>query len=199
MRAKIEIRWFKSCLTMAQVRNMYRELSMLHHPDRGGNVRIMQEINAEYDELKRNPSLLGAHNSEPRDSGPRVRTWDDFRPYETIRDGCYKVKVVDVRESYQKKYVALVFDIAEGEFKDYYRYHPWHKHCIYLKYDKDWQLAKTRSIISKFNKSNKWFDGDYSFCNDRASDFVGKVVGINLSREFIDEGGFINEKDVFAV
>ena len=47
------MKWFdKSRLhTVAELRNAYKELLKVHHPDNGGQVSDMQEINAEYDTL----------------------------------------------------------------------------------------------------------------------------------------------------
>lgn len=47
------MKWFdKSKLhTVAELRTAYKELLKIHHPDNGGNVSDMQEINSEYDTL----------------------------------------------------------------------------------------------------------------------------------------------------
>ena len=45
------MKWFKGITNMEQLRKRYKELLKLHHPDNGGNVSDMQEINAEFDEL----------------------------------------------------------------------------------------------------------------------------------------------------
>lgn len=41
--------WFEGITDVTDLRNRYRELIKLHHPDNGGNVAVMQEINATYD------------------------------------------------------------------------------------------------------------------------------------------------------
>jgi len=41
-------KYFKHCNTEAEVKKEYRKLAMLHHPDLGGSVEIMAEINSEY-------------------------------------------------------------------------------------------------------------------------------------------------------
>ncbi|HTA81305.1 MAG TPA: J domain-containing protein [Bacteroidia bacterium] len=40
--------YFKDCNTIDEVEALYRALAKQHHPDRGGNVAIMQAINNEY-------------------------------------------------------------------------------------------------------------------------------------------------------
>ena len=43
--------YFKNVTTLEELRKQYKELLKAHHPDNGGDVAIMQEINAEYDTL----------------------------------------------------------------------------------------------------------------------------------------------------
>lgn len=43
--------YFNNINTLEALRKQYKELLKIHHPDNGGNVANMQEINAEYDRL----------------------------------------------------------------------------------------------------------------------------------------------------
>lgn len=43
--------YFASVNTIEELRKHYRELLKQHHPDNGGDLATMQEINAEYDRL----------------------------------------------------------------------------------------------------------------------------------------------------
>lgn len=43
-----------NCAPMDDVRRSYRALALRHHPDRGGDVARMQEINDAYDYLLKN-------------------------------------------------------------------------------------------------------------------------------------------------
>ena len=104
-----------------------------------------------------------------------------------------------VRENSDKKYVALVFDIAEGRHKGHFEFEPWYRHCIYLSYGKDWQIKNTREVIGKINGSNHGFDGDFAFCNNQTWKFNGKRIGVYLSRKYLDGDGFINPGEVFEV
>jgi hypothetical protein len=40
---------FSNVQTLDEAKKLYRELAKLHHPDRGGDTAIMQEVNKEYD------------------------------------------------------------------------------------------------------------------------------------------------------
>lgn len=42
---------FENIGTLEELRKQYKELLKNHHPDKGGILEIMQEINAEYDRL----------------------------------------------------------------------------------------------------------------------------------------------------
>lgn len=44
-------KWFAGTKTIEELRKRYRELLKKHHPDNGGDVSIMQEINSQYDAL----------------------------------------------------------------------------------------------------------------------------------------------------
>ena len=48
--------------TAEELKAMYRKLAMLHHPDRGGNLEAMKQVNSEYDELF--PRLKDIHQTK---------------------------------------------------------------------------------------------------------------------------------------
>lgn len=62
--------YFKNINTLEELRKQYRDLLKIHHPDNGGNVSQMQEINAEYDKLfkilkdKHDSNTTGNNNSD---------------------------------------------------------------------------------------------------------------------------------------
>lgn len=45
------MKYFNDIETYAEADRLYRELAKKHHPDKGGDTVIMQEINAEYQEV----------------------------------------------------------------------------------------------------------------------------------------------------
>lgn len=66
--------YFNNITTLEQLRKQYRDLLKIHHPDNGGNVSQMQEINAEYDKLfkilkdKHDSNTTGNGNSNGKES-----------------------------------------------------------------------------------------------------------------------------------
>lgn len=45
------MKFFKNVETLEDLRNQYKKLVFIHHPDKGGKVEDMQALNNEYDEL----------------------------------------------------------------------------------------------------------------------------------------------------
>ena len=210
MRGTVEIKWFKECSTIEQARALYLKLVMQHHPDKGGDLRTMQEINAEWDCVKSDPSRLATHSrsgssyaraqDKRKATGSRAYNWSEYTTKdEPLTPGRYTVKITSVVDNEDKYYVALIFDVLEVKHSKCFVGMQWYKHCIYLKYEHDWQRRNTARIVEVISKSNKGFDGLKCLQDGDAYGFVGKVVGVVLSQQFIDGDGFINCEDVFAV
>ena len=45
------MKWFNNPQTLEELKKQYKQLALKHHPDIGGNLKDMQEINTEYDQL----------------------------------------------------------------------------------------------------------------------------------------------------
>lgn len=72
--------WFYECRTFEQGRALYRKLAQTHHPDRGGDLRTMQEINSQWTRFKKsNRPSPGATSTPP----PRSQQEPPPRPGRT--------------------------------------------------------------------------------------------------------------------
>ena len=60
------MKYFNNVSDLSELRRQYKELLKKHHPDNGGNVADMQEINAEYDSLFK--TLKDRHDTKATDS-----------------------------------------------------------------------------------------------------------------------------------
>ena len=45
------MKWFNNPQTLEELKKQYKQFALKHHPDIGGNLKDMQEINSEYDKL----------------------------------------------------------------------------------------------------------------------------------------------------
>ena len=61
--------YFKNVETLEELRKQYKELLKIHHPDNGGDVADMQEINSEYDKLFK--LLKDKHESKSAESSDK--------------------------------------------------------------------------------------------------------------------------------
>ena len=83
--------YFKSINTLEELRKQYRDLLKIHHPDNGGNVSDMQEINAEYDKLFK--TLKDKHESKSADSkeSEYSKNMYDWKNDKALRDVIEKI------------------------------------------------------------------------------------------------------------
>lgn len=62
--------YFANCSSADEIKKLYRQLAMDNHPDRGGDTRIMQEINAQY-----HAALSGKHGTTAVGSDGQEHTY----------------------------------------------------------------------------------------------------------------------------
>lgn len=86
------MKYFKNIETLEELRKQYKELLKTHHPDNGGNVADMQEINSEYDRLFK--VLKNKHESKTADSDSTKADFNkkyDFETDEKLREVLQKI------------------------------------------------------------------------------------------------------------
>lgn len=78
--------YFKNAETLEQLRKQYKELLKKYHPDNGGKVSDMQEINTEYDKLfkilkdkheSKSADNSGDHSSKQSDYNKNMYDWEN--------------------------------------------------------------------------------------------------------------------------
>jgi len=86
-------KYFKNINSLEELRRAYKELLKTHHPDNGGNVADMQEINAEYDKLFKtlkdcHDSRTAGNTSKQSDYNANMYDWENDR---TLREMLEKI------------------------------------------------------------------------------------------------------------
>lgn len=71
------MKYFNGVSSLDELKKEYRRLSMLNHPDRGGDIEIMKAINAEHDELFE--MLKKQHNASADEFHQTTETAEEFR------------------------------------------------------------------------------------------------------------------------
>ena len=69
--------YFKNVGTIEELRKQFRDLLKVNHPDNGGDVAKMQEINAEYDKLFK--ILKDRHESKATGSDHEKTSFDNMK------------------------------------------------------------------------------------------------------------------------
>ena len=86
-------KYFENVRTLEELRKQYKELLKLHHPDNGGNLETMQELNAEYDRMFK--MLKDQHESNNFNCGDEKSNYSsmkyDFAEDEKLREMLNKI------------------------------------------------------------------------------------------------------------
>lgn len=86
-------KYFKEANTLEELRKQYKQLLKMHHPDNGGDVADMQEINAEYDRLfkilkDRHESKSADGNEKKTDYNANMYDWENDK---ALREALEKI------------------------------------------------------------------------------------------------------------
>ncbi len=71
------MKFFNDCKTVEEVKKLYRQLSKEHHPDSGGDIKIMQEVNTEY--AFACAKILKGENLSPEDADKELKLSEEYR------------------------------------------------------------------------------------------------------------------------
>lgn len=71
------MKFFMNCKTLDEVKALFKQLAMEHHPDRGGDTATMQAINSEY--AYATALLLKGANLSSEESDQQLRFSEEYR------------------------------------------------------------------------------------------------------------------------
>lgn len=106
---------------------------------------------------------------------------DEAKEYQRLVSGGYICKITSVEDVAGKEYLKIEYDIADGEFKDYFK-HLFEAKTFwggkFIKSYKETALPFFKAFITAVENSNK----GYKFVDDEKS-LIGKLMGLVLGEE----------------
>lgn len=126
-----------------------------------------------------------------------VQASTDGGDFKRPAPGGYVARLVSLEDNDAKQYVEAVFDIAEGEFANYYsddwgQAHPY-AHHFFMSY-KDTALGMLKGRLEAIQASNPGFDPFAAWDAGRLDMFANRLVGINLQEEEYEYNGEVKTR-----
>ena len=78
------MQYFKECTTHEEAKKLYRELVKEHHPDAGGDLRTMQEINAQYAKFQAGTAKENAYTRQREAHAQNKKSAADFHSMDEV-------------------------------------------------------------------------------------------------------------------
>ena len=84
--------YFKDCQTVAEIKAEYKKLAREHHPDLGGDLEVMKDLNNQYEQ-----ALKAVDGQKSTGSDKKVRTYCYNGPVEAeLMDIIFKLNALDM-------------------------------------------------------------------------------------------------------
>jgi len=79
-------RYFETCNTLEEAKTLYKNFARAHHPDMGGDLRTMQEINAQYAEFCANFAKADGYQRQQDAHAEDRKSAADFHDLEEVAE-----------------------------------------------------------------------------------------------------------------
>lgn len=104
------------------------------------------------------------------------------KDYESVKPGGYVCRLIDVEDHPEKKYLEFKYDIAEGEYKDYYRKLSAAKGFWGAKFLRSYG-EKSLPYFAAFIKAIEASNSGFKFKETHEETLPGKYIGFVLGEE----------------
>jgi hypothetical protein len=88
----MKYKYFNNCANLEEAKKLYKELARKHHPDLGGDLRTMQEINAEYSLFQAKGATAEARARQTNAHAEGKKSAADFHDLDEV-EGILKEKI----------------------------------------------------------------------------------------------------------
>ena len=118
--------------------------------------------------------------------------------FETLPAGGYVVRITQVTDMPAKQYLDVVYDIAEGQYKDFYadqwgQGHPFAHHFV-MSY-KDTALGMFKGRLRAIDESNHTNFEEAAAAGMNEAALVGRIVGVLIGyEEYVTNQGEIRQR-----
>lgn len=85
------MKYFSECKTLDEAKRLYKELARKHHPDMGGDLRTMQEINAEYSQFQARGATNEARERQKNAHAEGRKSAADYHDLDEIEKALFDV------------------------------------------------------------------------------------------------------------
>ncbi len=83
--------YFSDCKTLDEAKKLYKELARANHPDLGGDLRIMQEINAQYSKFQATGATNEARERQRAAHAEGKKSAGDYHDLDEVGEHIRKV------------------------------------------------------------------------------------------------------------
>lgn len=114
------MKFFKAIKTLEELKKEYKKLARVHHPDMGGELKVMQEINAEFDsvyDVLKNSVSASASNAEEKEEETE-ETAEAFRSKFYTANGWAGSKYEEVKDLTTVEIAKLIRKDLKAEFPE---------------------------------------------------------------------------------
>lgn len=122
--------------------------------------------------------------------------------FKRLPAGGYIVRITEVEDKADKEYLSITFDIAEGEFKDFYS-DEWGKSHLFahsfVRSYKEKAFGMFKGFLKAIDESNGTKYEDQAETGFKEQQLVGKIIGVLIGyEEYMSNRGEVRERVTVA-
>lgn len=201
------MKFFKAIKTLEELKKEYKKLARVHHPDMGGELKVMQEINAEFDyvyDVLKNSVSVSASKAEEK-AKETEETAEAFRSKFYTANGWAGSKYEEVRNFTTVEIAKLIRKDLKAEFPECKFSVTSHSASMCSEIsvslmESPYPAYMTAEEIRETRKDNSlWNDYSHPLNKHYNIDVCGKYYNVNFITNFTEQRSLTDEEfEVFC-